>query len=239
LITGSSLCFSNHVAIIVTLTSSSYEGSRVIHRTKLTFSSKISSITFAASCTSIGVRSSHHVTAKIILFAPSRFVSNNGFSIACLAASTALFSHFPYPIHNSAFQESFITILISAKSILISPGFTNKSVIHPTQRYNILSIIVNACLNVVFLSAIVKILSFGTTINVSTASFIFLIHSSAFVVLFFHSKLNGLVTIQTVSIPIHFAISATTGAAHVHVPPHIHAVINTISVFCNICLISS
>jgi len=55
----------------------------------------ISSITLAASCTSVGVRSVHHATAKIILLALSIFVSNNGFSIAFLAASTALFSHAP------------------------------------------------------------------------------------------------------------------------------------------------
>jgi len=102
-----------------------------------------------------------------------------------------------------------------------------------------LSIIVNACLNVVFLSTIVNILSFGTTISVSTTSFIFFIPSSAFCSLFLPSKLNGFVTIDTVSIHMFFAISATTGAAHVHVHHHNQYVINTMSVSLNIALISS
>ncbi|OQB42305.1 MAG: hypothetical protein BWY04_00371 [candidate division CPR1 bacterium ADurb.Bin160] len=55
----------------------------------------MSSITLAASCTSVGVRSSPHATANITFLALSIFVSSNGFSIAFLAASTALFSHAP------------------------------------------------------------------------------------------------------------------------------------------------
>jgi hypothetical protein len=101
-----------------------------------------------------------------------------------------------------------------------------------------LSIISNACLNVVFLSAILKILSLGITINVSTFSFILANPSIAFSSLFFHSKPKGLVTIQIVKIHILFAIHAITGAAHVPVPHHIHAVINTISASPNACLIS-
>jgi hypothetical protein len=66
----------------------------------------------------------------MIFFALSRFVSNNGFSIAFLAASTALFSPAPYPIHNNAFHEFCITAFTSAKSILMSPGFTIRSDIH-------------------------------------------------------------------------------------------------------------
>jgi hypothetical protein len=89
---------------------------------------------------------------------------------------------------------------------------------------------VKACLKVVFLSITVKILSFGITISVSTDSFIFLSPSSAFVSLFLHSKLNGLVTIPTVNIHIFFAIFAITGAAHVPVHHHIPEVINIISV---------
>jgi hypothetical protein len=53
----------------------------------------ISSTTAAASFTSIGVKSYHHVTANIMLLAQSKFSSSKGFSIAFLAASTALFSH--------------------------------------------------------------------------------------------------------------------------------------------------
>jgi hypothetical protein len=62
--------------------------------------------------------------------------------------------------------------------------------------------------------------------------------SSAFISLFLHSKLNGLVIIPTVKIHIPLAIFAITGAAHVPVPPHIPQVINTISVSCKTDLIS-
>jgi hypothetical protein len=85
-------------------------------------------------------------------------------------------------------------------------------------------------LKVVFLSITLNILSFGITISVSTASFIFFSHSSAFIPLLFPSKLNGFVIIPTVSIPIPFAMFAITGAAPVHVPPHIPHVMNTMSV---------
>jgi hypothetical protein len=83
-----------------------------------------------------------------------------------------------------------------------------------------------------------KILSFGITIKVSTFSLIFDNPSIAFSSLFFHSKLNGFVTIPIVKIHMLFAIPAITGAAHVPVPHHIHAVINTMSASPNACLIS-
>jgi len=127
---------------------------------------------------------------------------------------------------------------MSAKSILISPGFVIKSEIHFIPEYSILSIIKNACLKVVFLSITLKILSFGITINVSTAFFIFANHSSAFNSLCLPSKLKGLVTTHIVKIPISFAIFAITGPAHVHVPHHIHNVMKTISVSCSIFFIS-
>gem|GEM_PF-1520296 len=103
-------------------------------------SSATSSTIEAASCTSIGVRSSQPVTANTIFFAHSSLISNRGFSIACLVASKVLFSHSPYPIPRSAVPESFIITLTSAKSILIRPGLIIKSDIHCTHRYNILSI---------------------------------------------------------------------------------------------------
>jgi len=128
---------------------------------------------------------------------------------------------------------------MSAKSMFISPGFTIRSDIHLIPEYNILSIIKKACLKVVFLSITLKILSFGITINVSTLFLIFSKPSSALVSLFLPSKENGFVTTHIVNIPISFAIFATTGPAHVHVPPHIHNVINTMSVSCNMFLISA
>ncbi|MFZ5341980.1 MAG: hypothetical protein ACOZBL_05715 [Patescibacteria group bacterium] len=97
----------------------------------------------------------------------------------------------------------------------------------------------NACLNVVFLSIILNILSFGIIINVSTDCFNFSKPSNAFSSLFFHSKLNGFVTIHTVKIHISFAIDAITGAAQVQVHHHIQAVTKTISVSWKSFLISS
>jgi hypothetical protein len=56
--------------------------------------------------------------------------------------------------------------------------------------------------------------------------------------LFFHSKLKGFVTIPIVKIHKLFAIHAITGAAHVHVPHHIPAVMNTMSASAKACLTS-
>ena len=74
---------------------------------------------------------------------------------------------------------------------------------------------------------------FSTTIRASTFFFILTIPSSAFAFLFLPSNKNGFVTIPTVKIPIDFAISHTTGAAPVPVPPPIPHVTNTMSVFAN------
>jgi hypothetical protein len=94
-------------------------------------------------------------------------------------------------------------------------------------------------LNVVFLSITLNIFSLGITINVSTAPFIFDNHSSALSLLFLPSNSKGFVTTHIVKIPISFAIFAITGLAHVQVHPHIHTVMNTISVSCNMFLISA
>jgi hypothetical protein len=64
-------------------------------------------------------------------------------------------------------------------------------------------------------------------------------HSSDLSCLFCPSKENGFVTTHTVSAPISFAISATTGAAPVPVPPHKPHVINTMSAPSSTPLISS
>jgi len=62
-----------------------------------------------------------------------------------------------------------------------------------------------ACLNVVFLSIMLNILSFGITIRVSTTSFNFCKPSIAFSNLFLPSKEKGFVTTQTVKIHVSFA----------------------------------
>ncbi len=68
------------------------------------------------------------------------------------------------------------------------------------------------------------------TRRASTCFFISFAPSIAFRIFFSPSKKKGTVTIPMVSIPASLAISATTGAAPVPVPPPIPAVIKTISV---------
>ncbi len=72
-------------------------------------------------------------------------------------------------------------------------------------------------------------LSFGITINVSTAFFRFSMPASALFIRVLASKRKGFVTTPTVRIPISFAAAAITGAAPVPVPPPIPQVTNTIS----------
>ena len=74
---------------------------------------------------------------------------------------------------------------------------------------------------------------------VSTFSFKLLNQSTAFAILFCHSKENGFVTIQTVKVHNSFAISATTGAAQVQVHPQSPQVINIISAHSKASFISS
>ncbi len=83
--------------------------------------------------------------------------------------------------------------------------------------------------SVVFLSTIVNNLSLGMVTKVSTLFLKLSIPISACNILLLPSKGKGLVTTPTVKIPRDLAISATTGAAPVPVPPPIPAVINTIS----------
>jgi hypothetical protein len=101
------------------------------------------------------------------------------------------------------------------------------------------STIENASRRGVFLSIIERILSFGIVISVSTFSFIASNPSIDFHILFCPSKANGFVTTHTVRAPSSFAISATTGAAPVPVPPPRPQVINTISAHSSASLISS
>ena len=81
-------------------------------------------------------------------------------------------------------------------------------------------------------------LSFGITIIVSTCFLSSSIPPIALSILLFPSNENGRVTIATVKAPKFWAISATTGAAPVPVPPPIPHVINTISAPFNISSIS-
>jgi cell division protein FtsZ len=112
-----------------------------------------------------------------------------------------------------------ITVLISAKSMLMSPGVVIKSEIPSTACRSISSHIEKAFFTVVFLSIVERRRSLGITIIASTS---FLSSSSATSEIFERccpSKKKGFVTTATVSAPSSFAVRATTGLAPLPVPP--------------------
>ena len=98
-----------------------------------------------------------------------------------------------------------------------------------TAWYKISSALLKASRSVKFFPPILRSLWLGTAIRVSTIFRNSEIPSSAWRFLLFPSNWNGLVTIATVSIPSSLAISATTGAPPVPVPPPKPAVIKTMS----------
>ena len=77
---------------------------------------------FAASETSIRVRSGPPVIESRIERAPSTEVSSSGEETALSAAGTARLSPVPMPIPSSAWPASRIVVRTSAKSRLIRPG---------------------------------------------------------------------------------------------------------------------
>ena len=194
---------------------------------------------FAASSTSNIERSLHQVILKSSHFAHAMESSSSGLSIAALAASTDRFSQDPYPIHMRALQAFSMTDFTSAKSTLIKPGWVMRSEIHWTHWFNTSSTMLNASSKGVFLSMIVRILSFGMVMRVSTLSFSFSNQSNPWKALLCHSKAKGFVTTQTTSAQRDFAISAMIGAAPVPVQPHIQQVMKTMSAQAKACLISS
>ena len=183
----------------------------------------------AAVLTSCNPSDSPPVTFIITPLAPSIVVSSIGLWIACLAASSALFSPDALPIPICAIPVFSIIVFTSAKSRFTSPGTLIKSDIPWTPCLSTSSAILNASIIVVFLSMICSNLSFGITTNVSTLPFRLSIPRSAWVKRFFPSNVNGFVTTAIVNIPISFAMLATVGAAPVPVPPPIPDVTKTIS----------
>ena len=117
------------VATTETLTRPSSDSSKVEPKIIFTSPSTSSRMRFAASSTSNKVMS---VPAVILIktpFAPLIDVSSsNGLAMACSAASVARRSPSASPVPIIAFPISLITDLISAKSRLIRPGITIKSV---------------------------------------------------------------------------------------------------------------
>ena len=127
----------------------------------------------------------------------------------------------------------------SAKSRLTTPGIFTRSEMLCTPCLSTLSAAEKAFWRVIFSSEISLSRSFGMTSSASTCSRSAVTPISACSIRRRPSKLNGLVTMPTVSTPISCAISATTGAPPVPVPPPIPAVINTISVPLSAAAISS
>ena len=92
------------------------------------------------------------------------------------------------------------------------------------------SAIANALANVIFWSVAYFSRSLGMMTSESTLLRSSSMPCSAWAMRFRPSKPKGLVTTPTVRTPASRAISATTGAAPVPVPPPIPAVMNTMSV---------
>ena len=143
----------------------------------------------------------------------SIFVSSNGFSIAFLFASTALFlMHHQYPINISRFLQynSYI-----CKVYIDISWFVIKSEIH--LYLNIVFYLSSKCLFKVIFCKLHWILSFGITIRVSTAFLSLLIIP---LLVFLFCKTKWFYITHIVKIPISFAIFAITGHAHVHIHHH-------------------
>ena len=147
----------NPVATIETLNLPARFSSKVVP-TKISADGSTSAlILFAASSTSNKVISFPPVILISKPFAPFKeYSSIKGLEIAASAASIALFSPSASPIPIMAFPIPLITVSMSAKSKLIRPGLTIKSVIPLTPCIKTLSAILNASGKVVFSFATLK-----------------------------------------------------------------------------------
>ena len=154
------------------------------------------------------------------------------------AHSIALLSPDASPVPIIARPILFMIVFTSAKSKLINPGTTIKSVILLTPACKTSSAIENASANVVFSSATLNKFWFGITIVVSTKCSNSFNPCSAILILPAPSNWNGLVTTATVSIPNSLATRAITGAAPVPVPPPIPAVMKSMFVPSSLSIIS-
>ena len=124
---------------------------------KMIFASASTSspILFAASSTSNSVMSGPPVILIRTPRAPfMETSSNSGFDMAASAARRARSSPSASPVPIMAFPISHITLRISAKSRLIRPGTTIRSVTPRTPECNTSSAMANASANVVFSLAI-------------------------------------------------------------------------------------
>ena len=149
--------------------------------------------------------------------------------MAARAALTARPSPVDEPMPMMAVPALLMIIFTSAKSVLISPGTVIRSVMPWTPCMRTSSAILKALTIEVFSFDTVSSRSLGMMMRVSTFSFRFWMPFSAWTERRRPSKVNGRVTTPMVSAPSALAISATTGAAPVPVPPPLPAVMKTMS----------
>ena len=145
--------------------------------------------------------------------------SSSGLAMAFSAASIARRSPVASPVPIIALPISDMTVRISAKSRLISPGMIIRSVMPRTPWCSTWSAIANASLKVVLALAIRNKFWLGMMMRVSTTFCSSAMPSSAARMRFEPSKVKGFVTTPTVRMPFSRAARATTGAAPVPVPP--------------------
>ena len=147
---------------------------------------------------------------------------------ACIA-STARRSPEERPVPMSAMPCSAMMVRTSAKSTFTRPCTVMRSEMPCTALRSTSSARLNASASDMFSPATERSRWFGMTMSVSTAALSSASPCSACLRRLFPSKRNGFVTTPTVRAPVDLAMSATTGAPPVPVPPPIPAVTNTMS----------
>mmetsp|Transcript_30480 Transcript_30480/g.62041 ORF Transcript_30480/g.62041 Transcript_30480/m.62041 type:complete len:221 (+) Transcript_30480:67-729(+) len=157
--------------------------------------------------------------AVLILMSPSKGLCNAS-SAALMARSSP--SACPLPI--IALPMPFITLCTSAKSKLMRPGETMRSVTLRTPASSTSSARRNESARLVCWSTSWKMFWFGMTMSVSVTFSMYERPSSARRVRCLPSKRKGFVTTATVKMPASRHASAMIGAAPVPVPPPIPAV---------------
>src|SRR5580704_10139832 len=153
--------------------------------------------------------------------------SMSGLEIASSAERSARLSPEASPVPIIALPISRMTARTSAKSRLMRPSFTIRSVMQATPEWSTWSAIAKASTKVVFSLATRNRFWFGMMISVSTLFCSSVMPASASRMRRWPSKWNGLVTTPTVRMPSSRAARATTGEAPVPVPPPMPAVTNT------------
>ena len=220
---------SKRVATTVTQTWSLSASSTFAPKMMLASGWAASPTSLAASLTSTSERSSPPVIESRIARAPSIEVSSSGEEIAFSAASIARPSPVPMPIPSSARPASAMIERTSAKSRLITAGSVTRSEMPCTPWRSTSSATWKASIIEVCWSSTSSRRSLGTTIRVSTSAASASIPLPAWLPRRLPSKLNGLVTMPTVSAPTSRASRATTGAAPEPVPPPAPAAMKTMS----------